>query len=247
MRIGIITAWYNEEILAPYFLKHYDYVDEIHIFLDSDTNDSTQGICKEYPNVKITPFKFEAGFDDVIKQENINAVVKTKTDFDWIFSLDVDEFIFPKAGSPKEVLERQTGDVMFARMWQVYRHKSDIDLDPDLPISQRCHGDSNLNGFNSRWIKPIIVRPRVEVVWNKGCHSIKCHSILNKMEICEESFLGAHWANADPELAVSRRLVSCQRQSENNLTHRYQLHNHNLTEEAIREQCKAHEDDPQLF
>ena len=41
MNIEVITAWYNEEILAPYFLKHYSFADRIHILLDDLKNAET--------------------------------------------------------------------------------------------------------------------------------------------------------------------------------------------------------------
>lgn len=249
MKIGVVTMWYNEECLAHHFLRQYDYVDEICVLLDSDTNDNTSKICRGYSNVKVEPFIFKDGFDDILKQRKINDVVRSKKGFDWVFVLDADEFIFLLGyESPKEFLERQEGNIMFAKMWQVYRHKTDIDLDLKFqgdPYIQRRHGDPILMGFNSNWIKPIIVRPEVGVTWSVGNHRILETQMEQK--VCGDFFLGAHWANADPELAVQRRLASKARQSEVNIKCQYQSHNHNITEEKIRRVCKEHENDPRLF
>lgn len=247
MKIAIMTMWYNEEYLAHYFLRHYSYADEICVFLDSDTNDNTSKICRDYPNVKIEPFTFEDGFDDIFKQRKINDVVKAKKGFDWVFVLDADEFIFLLGGQdPKEFLKQQKGNVMLARMWQVYRHRTDSDLNlQDTPFMQRRHGDSNLTGFNSNWVKPIIVRPEIGVMWSVGCHRILETQL--EQSLCDDFFLGAHWANADPELAVQRRLASRVRQSRSNIEHQYQSHNHDVTEEKIRRICKEHENDSRLF
>ena len=248
MKISIITMWYNEEILASIFLQHYIYADEIFILLDTNSDDSTHEICSRYDNVTVEPFTFEDGFDDVIKIKKINEIVQTKRDFDWIFALDADEFIFPPHNENSiEFLDRQQGNVVYAKMWQVYRHVTDSDLNSEAEVVlQRRHGDPSLKGFNANWVKPIIVRPEIGVVWAKGCHKI-LETKNVEQNICKESFLGAHWANADPDLAILRRLVSKRRQSKSNLKNRYQLHNHYITEKEIRKLCKEHENDPQLF
>lgn len=193
MKVGLITMWYNEEYLAPFFLQHYVYMDEIHILLDTDTDDSSSVICRKYHNVKIEPFTFKDGFDDTLKQEKINEVVSTKKDFDWIFALDADELVFPPYNeNPIKFLDRQHGNVVYAKMWQVYRHVTDSDLNSkDKLVLQRRHGDLNLKGFNSFWVKPAIVRPAIGVVWAKGCHKILSARYV-ELEVCEESFLGAH-------------------------------------------------------
>jgi len=247
MKIGIITMWYNEGLLAEFFLRHYSFVDEIHVIIDKDTNDRTREICDRFFNVKTTSFVFEDGFNDQIKQEKINEVVLTKRGFfDWIYVLDADEFIFPPVGSAKQYLELQDGDVLSARMWQVYRHCLDKDLKVNdiEPIYQRRHGDPSLTGFNSFWIKPVIVRPDISPQWTKGCHKLKSPKQIN---FSFNYFQGTHWANADPALAVARRLASKSRQSQANINNHWQEHNHNISKEEILAFCKEHENDPQLF
>ena len=58
MKIVLITMWYNEEFLAPFFLNHYKWVDKIHILLDADTDDNTEAIATGYSNVLIEHFNF---------------------------------------------------------------------------------------------------------------------------------------------------------------------------------------------
>lgn len=248
LRIGIITMWYNEEVLAPFFLSHYGYADEIRILLDTDTDDATWDICHNHPIVKIEPFSFKEGFDDFLKQEKINEVVQSLGgEFDWIFVVDADEFIFCLNEEPRSFLARQYGNVVVAKMWQVYRHVTDSDLTClKSPVFQRRHGDPYLKGFNSYWIKPAVVRPGIRPVWSRGCHKI-LEAKRGRIKVCRWPFLGAHWANADPGIAVARRLASKRRQSEVNLRHGNQSHNHRVTEEEIRSLCNRHRNDPLLF
>ncbi|GAI63944.1 unnamed protein product, partial [marine sediment metagenome] len=99
MKIAIITVWYNEQALAPFFLKHYSYVDNIFLYLDRDTNDNTLNICKSFPNVIIGDIRFPNGYDSVDHTNKINASIKElKGRYNWVYSVDSDELIFP----PKE-------------------------------------------------------------------------------------------------------------------------------------------------
>ncbi len=41
IKISVISVWYNEEKLAPFFLEHYRFADAIHIAVDADTCDGT--------------------------------------------------------------------------------------------------------------------------------------------------------------------------------------------------------------
>jgi len=66
-KIELMTLWYNEEFLAPYFLNHYKFIDTIHLFLDSDTNDTTKEIISQYNNVSLKQFTFPDRMDDEIK------------------------------------------------------------------------------------------------------------------------------------------------------------------------------------
>jgi len=68
VRIAIVSAWYNEELLAPLFLNHYHYVDEINIILDSATNDRTREILKSDPRVIIHEYQYPTdGLDWTLK------------------------------------------------------------------------------------------------------------------------------------------------------------------------------------
>lgn len=247
MKIAIITMWYNEEILAPFFLSHYSYIDQIRIIIDSDTNDNTVKICNAYPNVVLENFTFPNMMDAQIKQTKIHSVYN-EMEADWVFMVDADEFIFPfpLGKNPREILSNQTGNIMYANIWQVYRHRTDKDLDSSLPaITQRRHGDPNMmKPYNNQYNKPLIAKHDFPAVWKLGCHD---YYNDNRIKICRDYFCGAHWKMADPELAVIRRLNARARQSNVNLTSGFQCQDFDVTEGGIRQVCAEHIDDPILF
>ncbi len=247
MKTTILTMWYNEAFLAPFFLSHYAYADKIHILLDADTDDNTREICSRYGNVVVEDFTFPDMMDDEIKADKISAVAR-RSDADWLMAVDADEFIFPMGGEdPIAVLSRQTANLMYARMWQVYKYRAEDRLDPDKPaIFQRRHGDPNTSvGDNALYRKPIIVKPKVGIEWYVGCHEYAENA---NIVVSDEYFIGAHWAMADVEMAVRRYLLGrLNRQSENNLAKRFTIRPDRSTETQIRRECRRHDGDPLLF
>ena len=199
MRIELITMWYNEEFLAPFFLQHYNYADRINILYDTDTTDNTKKICEQYPNVRIIPFHFPNMMDDEIKRDLINDLY-SKIDADWVLSVDSDEFAFLKEHNffiydfRNFLAADKKHDIYNVMLYQVYRHITDKDLDPDLPaVPQRRHGDPNISvGINALYKKPILVRGNLSINWEPGCHSIRYGR--DPRAVAPQHVLGAHWA-----------------------------------------------------
>lgn len=247
MNVEIFTMWYNEEVLAPLFLDHYSYVDKITVLLDQDTTDSTPQILKKYSNVAIIDFKFPDMMDDHIK---INRLTEEfhKSTADWVYLLDADEFIWtePLGSDPKNCLNRADGNVVVARMFQVFRHRTDSDIDYSKPaLLQRRHGDPNREtGINQMYNKPIIFKPEIKPRFSEGNHAMYCDS----MKVASNLFFeGAHWAMAD-YFAIQRRVTGRKnRQSNFNIVNRLTYHNHNITEESVLKEIEDHLDCPLLF
>jgi len=53
MKIAAVTMVYNEAMLLPYFLRHYSYLDEIHVLYETDTTDNSLDILQQATNVVI--------------------------------------------------------------------------------------------------------------------------------------------------------------------------------------------------
>jgi len=129
VKIAAVAMVYNEALVLPYFLRHYRYLDEIHVLYETDSTDESLEILMRAPNVIIEKCHIEGGLDDFEKINLINKVVQGNK-ADWIYVVDPDEFVFPPNESPHDFLKRQSRDVVRSAMFQVYRHRSDKDLDP---------------------------------------------------------------------------------------------------------------------
>jgi len=238
MQIEVITCWYNEEFLAPFFLKQYNWVDRITILFDKDSNDKTFEILKQ-TNASVIPFYFPDKMDDIIKVELITNLY-SRSSADWIIIVDADEFVFIN----RKILEsvELNFNLLRVALYNVYRHVSEQDLDNSKTIrEQRRHGY-----LHQMYIKPIIIRPGLEIKWLPGNHVINGKSGVIK--VSPIIYQGAHWANADPCFCVERRVKNRRdRQSRTNLANRLTIQHHNITEESVLAECMEHENDPFVF
>lgn len=245
-KISIITKWLNEEDLAPFFLQHYAWADKIIVLLDTRTDDRTEEIIAEYPNARIIPVDYPEGFNCIRAIGRINEVAGS-LNTDWIICVDADEFIFPHGGG--DVREELLGcdDVVYADMWQVYRHKTEIDLDPTIPVmNARRFGDPDRDSMpNQLYKKPCIIRAGCGIEWEVGCHYF--HSD-HEISVSKTRFDGAHWAMADANIAIKRR-KRFRREvlSRDDVERKFSSHNYDITDDQITRICKQHLNDPQLF
>ncbi len=248
VKIAAVTMVYNEALILPYFLRHYRYLDEIHVLYETDSTDESLAILMQAPNVMIKKCHIEGGLDDIKKIKLINQTVQ-KIKADWVYVVDPDEFIFPPNNeSPHDFLKRQFSDVVRSGMYQVYRHRTDKDLDPSLaPIPQRIHGDPNLFSTDSQanrapnvvYIKPNIVRPSKRIRFSPGHHQIE-----GDLQTSPELYVGAHWQMADPSIAIARRMERKARISKRNRKHQMGWQHFDISVDKIMEECERHLDDP---
>jgi hypothetical protein len=248
MKVEIITFAYNEEFLLPFFLKHYNWVDKINIVYDQDSTDNTLQIIKNNPKVNIIPFRFPDMMDDAIKIKKANDLYKEIKDCDWVLLPDVDEFIF----IDKKILKKIKKPINSVKLFNVYRHLSEEDLDINMSIKeQRRHGF-----FDSLYNKPIIVRPNLNIEWNPGFHTIKnkkkkIESLFIRLltiNLNKHKIIGAHWSNADSCFCIDRRVKNRkERQSKANISRGYSIQNHKISEESVLLELKNHQEDPQVF
>lgn len=242
MKVWVLSAWHNEEQLAPFFLSHYAWADRIILLIGSDTTDASRAIITRFSNTEIRLTEFPDGLlDDEFKIKIFNDLVPGLP-ADWVLAIDADELIFPRDGEDSRAfLGRQNGaTVINAGMYQVYRHRTEGPLEAGLPaILQRRHGPG---GWHH--LKPCVVRPEARIVWGIGHHSL-CRS--GTIKIAKESFIGTHWAFADEEIAIERYIQGrSQRMSATNRERGHGFHTHR-TAESILAECASHLDDPQLF
>ncbi|HXC36942.1 MAG TPA: glycosyltransferase family 2 protein [Candidatus Acidoferrales bacterium] len=249
LKIEVITMMYNEAVFAPLFVRHYaPWIDKLTVFYSESsdgTRDELERAAKEcgLKSLAIIPVEFPDGFDDTLKIANINQAVRNSS-AKFVVCVDADEFVHPwpfETTDPRAELQKETANVIRCRMFQVYRHVTDTDIDPARPpLFQRRHGASD--EFQKFYDKPCIVRPDSGVQFMIGCHIVTTPYPESRTQ-----WGGAHWGKAD-DFCLGRYLRDRRdRLSKTNRERDYGTHLATETEERLRAELKAHENDPQLF
>jgi len=246
VHITVLSKWFNEIDLAPFFFSHYDFADEIWIYLDTLSSDGSKEFILNHPKGRIFWGKSDEGkLNDYICAEDLSRIASTCKS-DWLIYADSDEFVFPiDFADPKETLKKANGNLLYSHMWDMFRHVDDEDLDINKKpiVLQRRHGNPNRI---PECIKPNILKPSLGIHWGVGCHSIR----NTRIPIIPSSvrFDGAHWQSVDLELACKRRIKGVkERISQTNYDNLWASHNFDITREKIEALMKEHENDPQLF
>lgn len=247
MKISVVVSFYNGDLLIPYFLNHYAYADEIVVLFNDHgkpIDAPTERLILSYPNTRITSFAYPKEKTDYAVAIEITNKLVAKLDSDWAIVVSADELIFPIGmEDPRKILRHADGAVINTWLWWVFRHRTDRDLDPTLPtIWQRRHG------YNDRsfcgCFKPVIVRPDAGITFTLGGHG--CHA--SHGAVSSTRFDGAHWLNADLDIAIQRRMRGRrERVSERSQKDGMGSQHFDITEEAIRAECAKFWDAPQLF
>jgi len=246
-RVQVICFFYNEETLARLFLQHYAWANEI-LAVVSKSSDRTREFLEAARNVRVLDFEFPAGMDDRIKTDTVNALLTEPSPFDWKIVVDADEFIWAwNCVPPHDYLASVPSHVTVveARMRNVFRHHSEADLDLDRPpVPQRTHGDAdNRSEGNRPYQKPVVIRANRKIKLGLGNHTQNGGTFDHSFW-----FAGAHWQNADPSFAITRRTRDRRdRQSVSNLSGSLGVQNHRITEDDIQRLCDARKNCPQII
>lgn len=247
MKLTVISAWYNEELIAPFFLAHYledNEVDEIIILLDEDTTDNTRCILSQYSKVKVLPIKYPNGFDDIIKVAALNNTYRTVTD-GWCIIVDSDEFVFGLHNTIRDhIIENDPYTVIKSELWHNYRNVNDNDLDSKLrPIVYQRRFGIKQNQWGDAYTKPILIKAGQNVSLSVGQHIM-----YGECQISHNYIAGAHWQYADPSIVLNRHTKNRKdRLSPENIAGGLSKHFLDFTEENVLKECEEHLHDERLF
>lgn len=219
MIIEVITAFYREEFLAPLFFLHYNWVDRMTF---------------------ITQQLADGKFDDEDKTNWINDALR-RSAADWVVLVDMDEFVYPNpyGTNPRAVLEHERNQgkrMILSGMTRMWRHHSDRNIDRTMPpVPQRLHGIPD-------HIKPCIFDPNGVSV-GAGNHDYRSDTHRPH----GTSWVGAHWANADPCFWLDRETRDRgPRLSDRNVARGHGTHTRRSREQILQE-CLDHENDPVII
>lgn len=97
MVIHVYAVCYNEEVILPYFLRHYSAIAEQIVIFDNMSTDNSISIIKKFPKAEIIPY--DSGGElrgDILGSIRNNAWKKSRGLADWVAVVDADEFLWHK-------------------------------------------------------------------------------------------------------------------------------------------------------
>ncbi len=93
MNIDIYTTCYNEEIILPYFLRHYKQFARNITVYDNMSTDNSAKILSETTDVEVIKFDTKNRFEEQVLIDIRNTCWKN-SDADWVIICDTDELIY---------------------------------------------------------------------------------------------------------------------------------------------------------
>jgi len=206
MKIDLFAICYNEEIMLPYFLKHYSkFCDNITIY-DNMSTDSSREIMKKY-GVNIKTYDSNNQIRDDLYLEIKNNCWK-KSDADWVIVCDADEFLYNKTFLKN--LDKTKGTIIRPEGCQMVSEK--------LPVGDGQIYDEIKTGFlDSTYSKPCLFKPKEikECNFGPGAHSM--HGAKGNIIYDEESGIKLlHYHFISREYVINRHTIFGKRLSQKN-------------------------------
>ena len=90
-KVTVYSFCWNEKVILPHFLKHYDWADKIIIY-DNYSDDGSQEIIKSHPKTELRLFD-TGGYQHERLTQKIKNNCWRGDDADWVVVCDMDEFL----------------------------------------------------------------------------------------------------------------------------------------------------------
>ena len=217
MEVEIISLYYQDEFLIPFYMRHYAWADKITLItktLSSGINNEAQAAwyTEAYQNSKA----------------------------DWVIVCDIDEFVFVARETLQDIPSGIT--VKEASLYDIYPHwEESVTLDPKIPVKdQRRHGFL-LDPF---YIKPIILRGGLNITLGVGRHGLSGSGVkIGPRDIIGAHWRNCSLQYALDTRLKKRKDRFCKEDIEKG----YSLRDRLETEESIRSEFAGCRDYPLVF
>jgi hypothetical protein len=160
MKIDVFTLCYNEEVLMPYFLRHYSsFCDHITIY-DNMSTDRSVKLAEANPKVTVIPYDSQNTVrDDLYKRIKNTCWKHSKAD--WVIVCDFDEFVYIK---DEKVLKDYT--IINPDWWEM--------ISEHLPTTEGQIYEEINQGVLSDSTKSVMFRPDEikQINYQPGAHVI---------------------------------------------------------------------------
>ncbi len=237
MKIACYVLAYNEEKILPQFIEHYSkFCDKIVVY-DNISTDNTRELALDSGCEVIAWEATGGGMNDKAHIEiKENCYKKDREQFDWVITVDADEFYSHKDGVDGLVkcLERYSKDGVTLPKVQGYNMVGEDDN--SLDISKVTKGVKDLS-----YSKRCIFDPRLDMKWSFGCHPQHGNHLKDVSGIVESSdteVLLHHYKYINLQYVLDRHPEYRDRQSEFNKAYKLNVH-YSYGKDKIKEEYNS--------
>ena len=227
------VTW-NEEVILPYFLRHYSSFCQKIIIYDQYSTDKTHDILKSFTHstceVIVRLWGENEKFNDfnnlAIKQ---NAYKESRGKADWVIISDCDEFLYHPILQEKLLYYKNIG-INLPKV-KGYNMMPDCEIDSMINLPDVY----NIGEPYHMYDKPMIFDPALELKFSAGCHWLE-YASENTKTSCDNEFLFLlHYRKLNLKYWIERSQQLGKRLSDINLRANMGTHNLRNTDELIKD------------
>lgn len=165
MKIDLFAICYNEELILPYFLRHYSqFCDNITIY-DNYSTDKSEEIAVN-AGAKVVKFDTNNEFREDLQMQ-VRSNCWKSSDADWVIVCDCDEFVYHS--NLIDVLEQTDSTIFYLKVFDMYSLM--FPTTKGQIYEEVKMGYHNVN-FGGTGVKPILFKPSEinEINYASGSH-----------------------------------------------------------------------------
>lgn len=214
MKIDVYSLCYNEELLLPYFIRHYaKFASNIYIY-DNYSTDRSEEIARN-AGLNIIKFNTNNKFDDVTHMNIKNNCWKSSK-ADWVIVQDMDEFVYHP--NLTEILEKTDATIFDLLMYNMF---SLVFPTTTGQIYDEIQMGTPFGPYYGPSRKMLLFRPSQihEISYTPGCHSANPEGNVKICINTDIKFL--HMKFLSKEYYIKKTIMSYERFSDHNKSNGY--------------------------
>ena len=169
--LHVYATCYNEELLLPYFLRHYETVAEKIFVFDGASTDKSVEILKSHKKVVLEDGGGEFAThaegqynEPVLMRIRNEAYKRSRGKADWVIIVDIDEIVYHPDLLGRLAALRSEG----ATLLQVTGYEMVSFFQPKG--EGQIHSEIRAGFLNHRYNKKAIFDPAIDIKYHFGCH-----------------------------------------------------------------------------
>jgi glycosyltransferase involved in cell wall biosynthesis len=231
-KIAVYTICHNEEILLPFFVRHYSWAEEI-VIIDNDSTDESLSKVSHIPNVIVRSVRSDKALGEALLTDVKNACWKSRrgSGYDYVAIVDCDEFLWGK-----EILH--FFDQCILQEVTIIQPVG-IDMVGDfVPNAESPLCQSIVSGFsNPFYSKPCIFAPNSisDINFQPGSHRCSPVGLVNLLRTEEIRLM--HFRYLSEEFFLNRSKLRRARRNENDIRKKWGMH-YDKSDQEFREEYR---------